>query len=156
MFTLHISVPTYLKKYLLQTYGNDYKVSYGDDLGILILNLLKNKSNAYYEFEPKLKNKESVYFDIKISMSFFDKYGCSFNHNDMELITRSIDKWFRNMLYRSAILNYSHFGVPYKNTISKYLSSFGIGEDELSYSTIRRDFNRKKAKIAEQLLIETV
>lgn len=149
MIKILIQVPVYLKKFLEKTYGESYQLQHDDYLGILILNTLKKKSNTYYEF-TKSKGEMSNY-EVCISMSFFDKYGCSINENDMILLGRAIDNWFRQNLYQTAILNEKHFNIPFKETIVHYISSYGISEDELSYSTIRRDFNRKKESIAEKL-----
>ncbi|MBS9766520.1 MAG: hypothetical protein KGV44_03130 [Flavobacteriaceae bacterium] len=57
-------------------------------------------------------------------------------------------------MYRTAIINYQSFGIQYKKSITAYLESFNITEDELSYSTIRKDFNRKKSEIENALRLK--
>lgn len=146
-----ISVPAYLKKFLVATYGAAYKVDFSDELGVLILSTLRKKSTHYYEFK-KVANDRAATYEFCISMSFFDKYGCNITADDMTLLAKTIDRWFRNSLYRSAVLNEYHFGIAYKDTINRYLQSYDISEDELNYSTIRRDFNRKKKHIEQTLL----
>ncbi len=150
--TIQLSVNSYIKKYLESAYGLEYKVSNTDDFGILILNTLGKKS-TYYEYKREKDNRSDLY-TIHISLSNFEKYGCTISERQLYLIHKSIDYNFRSAMYRAAIVNYESFGIQYKKSINAYLKSFDITEDELSYSTIRKDFNRKKADIQASLYLK--
>lgn len=152
MLQLKIPVPTYLKKFLTKSYGDDYKVSFNDEIGVLILNTLKNKS-VYHEITLSKNQREydTDYFCVEISLSNFDKYGCHITQKDLILLRKSLDNLFRNQMFRTGVMNQSLMNIPFKNTFEMYLKTYGITEDDLSYSTIRRDFNRKKNAIAKRL-----
>lgn len=150
MIQIEILIPAYLKSFLQHCYGNDYKASYNDEFGAMILSILQKKT-SYGNITPK--NKKLVPYPIKMSMSFFEKQGCHIYETDRAIIAKTIDQWFRNQLFRYAVINEKFFKIPYKETITRFLKSFGISEDELNYSTIRKDFNRKKERI-EMLLAQ--
>ncbi len=148
MITITLKVPGYIKSYLSTIHGETYKVSTRDSFGILVLNTLKKKSYYYQHAED---DKCTVDYPIVISLSTFEKYGCTITQEQMTQIYKSIDSDFRESLYITAIVNKAYFGIDYKATITKLLYTYNIDENDLSYSTIRKDFNRKKTKIASSL-----
>lgn len=150
--TIWLPVSSYIKNFLVAVYGDAYKVSATDDLGILILNILQKKS-VYYEYKRKNDDRNTNY-PIHISFSNFEKYGCVISEQQLYQINKSLDSNFRNTMYRNAIVNQHSFGIQYKKTILAYLKSYGITEDEMNYATIRKDFNRKKASIESKLRIK--
>lgn len=152
MIHIDLAVPLYLKTYLTSVYGVAYHVTTNDDLGILILNTLKKKS-IYYNHANNNEQRTNV-FTIHISMSMFEKYGCNLSEEQLFQIYKNIDYGFRRHLYISAIVNKEYQGIPYKNTIENTLRAFRISEEELSYGTIRKDFNRKKGALIERLLLK--
>lgn len=152
MVHIDLAVPSYLRTYLISLFGDNYRVSSKDDLGILILNTLRKKSH-YYKHVPK-QDERSVYYSLHISMSLFEKYGCTLSSEQLFQIYKQLDSGFRRSLYVNAIVNKEYQSIPYKNSIENTLQAFGIGEDELSYSTIRKDFNRKKVHLQQRLQIK--
>ncbi len=147
--TIALPVKSYIKKYLETQYGADYKVNISDSFGILILNVL-HKKTSYYNYKREKDNREES-FPIHISLSNFEKYGCGITDMQLYLIHKSIDYDFRMSMFQAAVINHRKFGIRYKESIESFLDSFNISEDELSYSTIRKDFNRKKTKIEQSL-----
>lgn len=151
VITIQLPVSIYIKKYLVALHGPTYHVSITDDFGILILNTLRKKS-IYYHY--KSQKEISTCYSISISFSNFEKYGCGISELQLHQIYKSLDSHFRMTMYRTAIINYHSFGIQYKKSILAYLKSYGITEDEMSYGTIRKDFNRKKSEIELKLKIK--
>ncbi len=149
MITIELPVPAYLHSYLTTVYGKDYKVSATDDLGILILNVLSKKYD-YYKYNREY-DKNSSRYTITMSISTLEKHGCNITQQKINQINKHIDSSFRTSLFRAAIINKEYFNIQYKETINAILNSFNIDEADLSYSTIRKDFNRKKNSIASYL-----
>lgn len=150
MVILQLPVSNYIKKYLIALYGESYKLTINDELGILIRNCLQKKT--YYNYKP-IKDIRNTHYSIHISISQFEKYGCMIREQQISEIYKTLDFNFRNNIYRQAVINKIKFNIDYKDSVLAYLSSFGISENEMSYSTIRKDFNRKKEKIESQLLL---
>lgn len=130
-------------------YGKEYKAVTSDELGVLIISTLQKKT-AHVSLKPP-KGDNLVPYTISVSMSYFGKHGCHIFDRDRSLIAKTIDRWFRHSLYRAAIINQKMFNIDYKDTFEGYLKNYNIPEDELNYSTIRRDFNRKKKDIEDLL-----
>ncbi len=150
MISIDLKVPPYLKSYLTTLYGDEYHLGTADSLGILVLNTLKKKS-CYYKHSID-DNRTSVY-KLHISLSMFEKYGCGISEEQLTQICKAVDNEFRRAVYTHAILSKSFQGFEYKDSILSFLYAYNISEEELSYSTIRRDFNRKKTKITERLTL---
>ena len=59
---------------------------------------------------------------------------------------------FRDSIYEQAIMNKQYYGIDYKTSIENALDFYGIVEDAKSYySTLIRDFTRKKEAIMERM-----
>lgn len=150
MVIIFLPVSDYIKKYLTALYGESYKVSINDEFGILIKNCLQKKT--YYKYKPS-KDNRSTHYPIHISISQLEKYGCIIREQQVSEIYKTLDFNFRNNIYRQAVINKTKFNIDYKDSVLAYLSSYGIKENEMSYSTIRKDFNRKKRTIERQLVL---
>ncbi|MFK8302668.1 hypothetical protein ACI75Y_07125 [Capnocytophaga stomatis] len=149
MIQIKIPLPTYLIKYLKTLYGEPYHPTISDELGIYVLNILERKKS--YEFNYVLKY-EAPFYTITINDSNFCKRGCLISKEKEALLQKFIDNHFRKEIYRNAILNHHYHNIPYKNTFQAALNSYGITEDDLSYETIRKDFNRKKQDLQKKLI----
>lgn len=150
--TIRLPVSSYIKKFLVAVYGDAYRVSVTDDFGILILNILQKKS-IYYKYNRK-NDDRNTNFSIHISFSNFEKYGCVISEQQLYQINKSLDSNFRTTMYRNAIINFHSFGVQYKKSILAYLNSYGITEEEMKYTSVRKDFNRKKGAIESKLRLK--
>ena len=56
-------------------------------------------------------------------------------------------------VYIDCIFNKERYGIEYQTTILNFLDFYDITEEELSYDSLRKDFNRNKKKIALRLKI---
>lgn len=147
---VQIELPVYLVKFLQTIYGDEYRLNNKEELGIMVLNSLLRKTDPYYQFKKLVYGRPGIYTFI-ISDQDYEMRGCELGEADQIMICRVIDRWFRNNLYRTAVVNQQRFGIPVKKTIINYLDVYGVSEDDLPYSTIRKDFNRKKKRIQIQL-----
>lgn len=151
MIELQLQLPVYLVKYLKTLYGEPYSPMANDEIGIYILNILERKttrSEPIYSF--KKENKEC--FTISINASNYAKRGCLISAEKQNIIIKYIDSHFRKEIFRYAVMNYHYYKIPYKETIITALKTYDITENDLAYETIRKDFNRKKAKIEHKLI----
>lgn len=139
-----------MKSYLTTQYGKEYVINTTEFLGILMLNVLKKKS---FYYKHVVDDSRTSVYKLRISLSMFEKYGCSISEEQLTQICKAIDSEFRRCVYSHAILCKNQSGLEYKDAILGFLYAYNIPEEELSYSTLRRDFNRKKASISERLTL---
>ena len=148
---ISISLPKYLIKYMRTLYGEPYTPHADDEIGIYILNILERKTSLS-EYKYSLKKNETHSYTLIISMSCYEKRGCLLSKEKLALIQKYIDSHFRKEIFRNAVLNYHKFKIPYKASILTALQAYDITEGELSYETLRKDFNRKKGAIEKRLI----
>lgn len=140
--TLHLSVPRYVKKILEFKYGDDYKAREDTLLGMVVLNSLQKKSERNYIY--KRQNPDIAYFSMKVGIDKASRTGFQINHNKARQISKAIERDIREKLYNEAMTNEMNFGVEFRATLQNFLDLYDITEEELSYETIRKDFNRWK------------
>ncbi|QWA38858.1 hypothetical protein [Chryseobacterium sp. ZHDP1] len=140
--TLHLSVPRYVKKILQFKYGDDYKAREDTLLGMVVLNTLQKKSERNYTY--KRTNSDITYFSLKVGIDKASRKGFQHNQSKAYQISKAIERDIREKLYTEAVTNEINYGIDFKTTIQNFLDLYDIAEDELSYETIRKDFNRWK------------
>lgn len=149
--TLHLPVSAYLIKYLEAKYGEEYKATETDWFGLLIISTLSRKSADHYHINRK---SENLYYTVTLGISKAEHCGFFITQRKGDQIAKAIDNHFREQMYMQAVLNYQNFEIDYKTSILNYLESFNITEEDLHYETVRKDFNRNKAKIEQRLKIK--
>lgn len=146
--SIALPVPIYLKKILTTRFGEKYAAKEDNWFGILIINVLQRKSDRRYEYK---KNAEGEVYVITIAYEKARDKGFGINEIKAKAIIRSITRNFREELYYQAVMNNIHYGIDYKTSIQNILDSYDILEEELSYETLRKDFNRKKEQIINKI-----
>jgi len=146
--TIDLPVTSYLQKYLTVKFGTLYQARESDWFGLLIINILSPKNEREYEFK---KIKSDSFYTVTIGISKAEKCGFLISKSKGEQLAKAVENYFRSELFSSAILNARNFDVDYKTTIINTLESFGITEEELHYESIRKDFNRNKKNIEDNL-----
>lgn len=126
-------------------------MSNNDELGELILGILRQSPDVYYELKRINTPNSSKVYPIVISLDGLKKSELNARINVLCEISKLLVSWFRNKMYERAIIDKERHRVPFKVTIESYLDLFDISEDELSSETLRRDFSRKKRKIINKL-----
>lgn len=155
MFELQLQLPIYLVKYLKTLYGEPYFPMADDEIGIYIFSVLERKKSRS-ERDFSITKKNCTTYTIRINEHNFYKRGCFISSAKQAFIVKYIDSLFRKEIFRNAVMNYHYYGIPYKKTIITALNTYNITESDLSYETIRKDFNRKKTKIEEKLIFKSV
>ncbi len=150
MITIELPVPAYIYSYLHTMYGPNYEVKTTDNFGIMILGILEKKSIQYHSVSFNKRNTKK--YVINLSISVFEKHGCYITEQHVYRISKLLDYNFRYNLFTYAIVNKEFFSIEYKRTINALLKFYNIEESELQYSTIRKDFNRKKKEIEKKIV----
>lgn len=140
--TLHLSVPRYVKKILEFKYGDEYKATETTLLGMVVLNSLQKKSERNYTY--RRENPDITYFSLRVGIDKVYRKGFQFNQQKALQLSKAIERDIREKLYTEAITNDLNYGIDFKTTLENFLTLYDIAEDELSYETIRKDFNRYK------------
>lgn len=157
---LQLPVPSYLKKILEKRYGENFQASRKTLLGLTIINTLKGKRDRDYESARKIytngnyrfKSTKEYYF-IRVSVDTAKRKGYVHTQATAEHIVRALDRDIREDLYMTAIFNKEKYGIEYKTSILNFLDLYDISDEELSYDSLRKDFNRKRLKIEQKLKI---
>ena len=150
MVKIQLQVPKYLKKILVTKYGDNFILKENTLLGMAICNVLMSKNYAVHRYckNEKLKmlyryKELSESFTIRLSVNKAIRKGFEINDNKLHKIVRGIDK--------SAINNKEFYDIEYQTTFYNFLDEYDITEEELSYESLRKDFNRRKEKLTENL-----
>lgn len=152
MIQLHIKLPTYLIKYLRKLYGEPYAPVCNDEIGLFIMSILEKKTSpSAYKYIFSRKTDKT--YTISLPLYFHEKKGCLILPEKEALIQKFIDNHFRREMYRFAILNFHYHNIKFKDSLETFLDVFDISEDDLTYESIRKDFNRKKKEFTEKLII---
>lgn len=142
--TLHLPVPRYLKKILEIKYGNEYHAKETTLFGLVLISTLQRKLDRKYTFN-KLQS-QNEYFTIVIGVGKAQRNGFQHGQKRAFQLSHLIERNIREELYNTCIFNQMNFGIEFQTTILEFLAMYDITEDELSYETLRKDFNRYKLK----------
>ena len=142
---LQLPVPKYLKKILEFKYGENYKAKENTLLGFTVINALQKKSDRNYSFQ-KQSSHES-YFFITISVDKAQRKGFSFSQQKAYQLAKALHRNIREELYITAIINKAKYEIEYQTTLLEFLEMYDITDEELSYESLRKDFNRYVYKV---------
>ena len=151
--TIHLPVTPAIKKYMICKFGKDYIINMDDWFGNMVINMLENKTNKFYNTSNRDVGLKTQIFDINFSVSTADKNGVRIIPQHEAAIFNIIDKIFREEMYSQALINKRNYFIDFQTTISNILDSYDISEDELSYEALKRDFHRKKEKLEQSLFL---
>lgn len=153
MVTVHLQLPVYLKKILVARYGEEYILRETNLLGMAISNVLQKKYYAVRRYRDRSKKHKNYRFKelsetypILLTRNRAVRKGFEINETKIHKIVRAIDDSIREELYRKAVENKDEFGVEYQTTFLNFLDQYNIQEEELSYESLRKQFNRVKNK----------
>lgn len=152
--TIKIPTKSYLRKFIEVTFGSDLKLTERNWIGVLVLNILKRKTfkNSNYDY----KKYNFTYDDEIIFHAHLDKtyrYGCVLLEPQKFYINKSIDGIFKDEIIKQALINQSSYSIDFKTSILNILDAYDITEDELSYETLRKHYNRNYLKFKKRLIL---
>lgn len=147
---LQLPVPKYLKRILEKKYGEDFQATETTLLGLVVLQTLKRKSEVNYDYK---KQNQNDYFQVWIGVRKAGIKGFVFNQKRSHQLAKTLERQTKEDLFTTAILNKETYSIEYQITLLNFLEFYDIPDEELSYETLRKDFNRHKIKIMEKLNI---
>ncbi len=158
MVKLQLKVPKYLKKILDAKYGSELHLKGSTLLGMAISDTLMTKTYAVHRYR-KNENQSKYYrykelsetYVVKLSIKTALIKGFEMDDNKLHKIVRAIDKFIREELYSSAITNKELYDIEFQTTILNFLDQYDITEEELTYESLRKDFNRMREKLEKNL-----
>lgn len=142
--TFQLPVPRYLKKILEIKYGNEYQAKETTLFGMVVINTLQKKSDRKYTFDKM--QSQNDYFSITLGMDKAQRNGFQHGQKRAFQLSHLIERNIREELYNTCIFNQINYGIEFQTTILDFIAMYDITEEELSYETLRKDFNRYKLK----------
>lgn len=144
LFQTPILVSPHVKKFLTTLYGHSYHLTGKDSIGITIINLLQKSFNSD-EFEIDfLAQKTKVPYSVTFTMSIFKTHGFNFSDKQNVIISDFLEKYFREQLYSFTLMQAMTKKSNWKDAMKKYLSIFGINDDDFDVESFYKDFKRRK------------
>ncbi len=112
--------------------------------GFVLIPLLERNMSYHNNAYSKIEGK-SMRFHI--SEFFFKRTGASISTNSIYCFNEQMDKIFREQLFKAvevvlSINNSKGTAFEIKDTIMNFCAMHGIGEDDISYETLKKDFYR--------------
>lgn len=147
---LLLPVPKYLKRVLEKKHGEDFQATETTLLGFVVLQILKRKSEIKYDYKRQNQND---YFRVYIGVRKAGLKGFIFNQKRSHQLAKTLERQTKEELFTSAILNKENYGIEYQVTLLDFLEFYDIPDEELTYETLRKDFNRQKLKLMQKLKI---
>jgi hypothetical protein len=159
---LNIPLSSFLRKYLVQKYGDYHCVSKSSWLGIYLLDLLDKQ---YRKVKANI-NKES-YYTVSVPSTVIKEIGFDISAQKLKHLSDMIYKVFLNDLYSyiavtiSSELKYfneTHESINKQNVyqaIYQFLKHYEIGEDELSADTLYKSYQRFMKSDKENIFIQS-
>lgn len=151
-----IEIPTksYLRKFMEVNFGSDVKLTERNWIGVLVLNILKRKTfkNPNYDYKKyNFTYDDSLKFRAHLDKTY--RYGCILLEPQKFYINRSIEGIFKDEIIKQALINQSAYKIDFKTSILTILDAYDITEEELSYETLRKHYNRNHIKFKNRLIL---
>ncbi len=147
-----LPVPKYLKRVLEKKYGEDFQATETTLLGFVVLQILKRKSEIKYDYQKKQSPID--YFKVYIGVRKAGIKGFIFNQKRSYQLAKTLERQTKEELFINAIHNKENYGIDYQVTLLDFLDFYDIPDEELTYETLRKDFNRQKIKLMQKLKID--
>lgn len=113
---------------------------------MVIISTLQKKSDRKYKYDFKKLDSQNDYFIITLGMAKAQLNGFQHGQKRAHQLAHLIERNIREELFNTCIFNNINYGIEYQTTILDFLAQYDITEEELSYETLRKDFNRYKLK----------
>jgi hypothetical protein len=140
LFTIGIILKPYVKRYLINNFGDPVNLYCHKG------NKLKKLMTDYLERKDKTHDKRINYDDCNetrfvISKCDFYRYGWEMSKSNMLKFNSNVEAELK-FICRMWIMNDRALGVPLKKSIEDFQLNFGFSDQEFSYDTIRKDYQR--------------
>lgn len=143
--TFEIPVAPHVRKYLIHKFGDSYEVSQLDLLGMMIIPLLsKPLKVCRIEKKSLTDSNKSTLYTVSISYEYFERQGFYLEVDQLKLIGRACDKYFREMLFAHVSVNSRTQPKQRMKSIIDFCEAHGISVEDIDPRTLYRNFYRKK------------
>lgn len=145
----YIPVSPHVKKFLTTIYGEEYQISKVDFLGLLLIPFFTKEVQLFTGRSKITDSVKTDVFPILISFDFFQRQGYFISHDQLKLIGRTLDKYFREMMYNHVNVFSAAYGVAKKQCIVDFCELYGITEEDFSSESLYRDYQRKQERFSQ-------
>lgn len=145
----YIPVSPHVKKFIQAQYGDEYRISKVDFLGLLLIPFFTKEVKGLKNNQTLTDSVKTETYPIHIGFDFFQRQGHFISHNQLRLIGRTLDKYFREMLYNHVMIYSTLYGRGQKQCIIDFCEIYGITPEDFDPDSLYRDFSRKKERLAK-------
>ena len=141
--TYDIPVSPHVRKYLVNKFGEDYEVSQLDLLGMIIILMLSKKFKVNKKPAKITDSHKSEVYRISISYEYFEKQGFYLELEQLRLIGRACEKYFREMLFGHVLVNSLDQPKHRMKSIVQFCEAHNISIEDVDPMTLYRGFYRQ-------------
>lgn len=141
--TFHIPVQPHVQKFLTAKYGECYQLSQNEFLGMILIPFFSKEVKIIKKTDIRDSVKTELY-PVSVSFTFFDRQGCYLSHAQLRTIGRTLDKYFREMLFNHVLIYSQTHQTGFKKCIIDFCELHQITQKEINPESLYRDFQRKK------------
>jgi len=150
--TITIPCKPYVKKFLINSFGNPADLSYDKHIKKYFLHLLsrrvhRNAARVNFKEYGKLIYHEEV--QIAINEEEFNRYGFSMHRKAVFDFNLFLEGYIKSMT-RLFILTCQSFGMKRMQAIREFQETFGFSEDDYSSENILQDIKRNGEKFQKR------
>lgn len=141
----YIPVSPHIKKFLEAQYGEEYHISKIDFLGLMLTPFFTKEVRIHKKDKGDLTDSvKSELYPISISFDFFQRQGYFISQDQLKFIGRTLDKYFREMLFNHVAVYSNMYGVARRQCIIDFCEIYGISPEDFDPDSLYRDFKRKQ------------
>lgn len=151
--TFEIPVAPHVYKFLASKYGEVYKVSQTDLLGMMIIPYLTKKVNVVKKStERKITDQtKTKTYTIAISYDYFVRQGFYLSYDQLKFLGRIADRYFREVLFSHVAITAIDNPKSQMKSIVNFCEAYNIGVEDIDPRTLYRDFYRKREDLHQNL-----
>lgn len=133
-----ISVAPHIQRFLKYHFGECYQFSRKDWFGPIIAGVLKKG------YRTSLVKQGEATYTLQFSEDSLERLGRHIDWDNIIFINIAADKVFRTMLFGYMDLNRKLDKCTARQSMSEFLTEYGITEQEISFETLYKDYQRKR------------
>lgn len=137
---INFPVKPHVYKYLQNKVGEKLVVAKFDFFGGMVLDILTKK---YSDLEAV---NNAMTFPVEISFSYMEKMGIYIDNRVIKKFNSRVDSMFREEMKGFANINFQANKTPKETSLKLFLFQYNIGEDDIKFETLVKDFRRKSKK----------
>jgi hypothetical protein len=150
--TITIPCKPYVKRFLINSFGNPADLSYDRNIYTTFRLLLsrrvhRNAKRVNFKEYGKLIYHEEV--EVAINEETFQRYGFSIHRKAVIDFNLFLEAYIKNMA-RLFILNCQSFGMKRMEAIREFQNTFGFSEDDFPTENILQDIKRNGEKFQKR------